>query len=805
MAHRRSPVAVLLVAVALTAGCRKAAAPTPAPPPTEQPPAVKAKPTLSPDELLELLRRGNSQEQTRAVEQIARLEPAAAARVVPGLVAALKDTSVAAGPVPRGRFASTREAATAALLRLGPKAEAELVARGVPALADGLVSDNPELRRATANALALLGPKVRPAANALADAARAKEPEVRSAALAALRPLGADAAPLLLPNLADNDDAVRSDTAETIDWMKPLPASAVPLLTAALAEARKRKQAAGDAPAADATRRLNDYVLRQACEGLASAGPAAASAVPELLAAFEDLQLLAPELPGRGDGRGGVRPGLDSGVQKALRAIGPAAVPELVKEVSSGKPPVRWQAVMTLGGMGRRATKEVVPALTKAMDDAEPLVSLEAAAALLRLGADPKVPLARLVAQLKSESAQARFRALEMLRHAGKAGPGAAEAVTALLADPEPLIRLRAAGALRAYGPGAAGTVPGLAKLVAEPSHGIDVAKFPDRGAAAWPQIQVEAAQTLGRMGAAAKEAVPVLVAALKADDPNVRQAAAEALRALGPTAAGAADGLIATAAGTSEVLDSRLTALEALEAIGPAAKGAVPRLTALLADPEARVRLGAARALAASGPAAAAAAAALGKLVTKDAAGEVRLAAARALARLGDAARPAADDLKAASASKLGEVRVWASYALARATGEAAAAVAPLAKVLADPKEGGPARTAALEALADLAPQVPAALKAVLDAAHDKTAATRQAAAAALGGCGAAAKEVVPALVGLTRDPEAAVQRSAVESLGRIGPAATAGAGRLRDLAANDDELGRAARAALERIEPGG
>ncbi len=108
--------------------------------------------------------------------------------------------------------------------------------------------------------------------------------------------------------------------------------------------------------------------------------------------------------------------------------------------------------------------------------------------------------------------------------------------------------------------------------------------------------IRAFAADTLARMGAEAKEAVPALAAALKDRDQFVRLYAARALRRMGAEAKEAAAALIAALKDQDSSV--RASAADALGRMGAEAKEAVTALIAALNDRDGDVRRSAARAL---------------------------------------------------------------------------------------------------------------------------------------------------------------------------------------------------------------
>jgi HEAT repeat protein len=102
--------------------------------------------------------------------------------------------------------------------------------------------------------------------------------------------------------------------------------------------------------------------------------------------------------------------------------------------------------------------------------------------------------------------------------------------------------------------------------------------------------VHVTIAQALGSLGPAAAGSVPGLSRLLLDEHPDVRRAAAEALGNLGPIAASAVPALaVATRDHDHEV---RIQAAEALGNIGPAARSATAALAEAIHDPISDMRL---------------------------------------------------------------------------------------------------------------------------------------------------------------------------------------------------------------------
>ena len=195
----------------------------------------------------------------------------------------------------------------------------------------------------------------------------------------------------------------------------------------------------------------------------------------------------------------------------------------------------------------------------------------------------------------------------------GEIGKDTPQAVTQLLnafTDPDFIVRKNAARALGAIGPAAQEAVPGLCALLKDDS---------------FPQVRREAAMALGMIHARPEESVPALVRAFKDSDEWARMRAISAVGFFGPKAVSALPALAAlleqpagqrtnaavTALGAMQMIGepakpyllkalnnklSRSLAVEGLGSMG--AREALPETLKLLKDPDAGVRIAAAKAL---------------------------------------------------------------------------------------------------------------------------------------------------------------------------------------------------------------
>lgn len=333
----------------------------------------------------------------------------------------------------------------------------------------------------------------------------------------------------------------------------------------------------------------------------------------------------------------------------ALKRMGPAAVPGLIKQLRTREPffhkqawaitaglPARMKykllgrgsplqaatlraaAARSLGMIGPEAAP-AVPYLSRALRDSQPQVSIDAAAALGHIG-PASVP--ELTTALADKNSSVRHMAAYGL---GELGPGAVSAIPALLqslADENEYVRSSAAHTLSRIGePARQAVLEAVAK-----------ANGPKRQAAA---------KALAGFNGSAQEGIPPLLKMMSDEEPGCR---AQAITTL--TTLRALNLLVITNISnalkdpSSEV---RLAALAALSEASWKARPAIPLLIECLKDPTALVRIGAAHTLGKIGPAAKSALPALTGL-TEEKNEAVRAAATEAIAQIDPREHPDPD-----------------------------------------------------------------------------------------------------------------------------------------------------------------
>jgi HEAT repeat protein/lysophospholipase L1-like esterase len=375
----------------------------------------------------------------------------------------------------------------------------------------------------------------------------------------------------------------------------------------------------------------------------------------------------------------------------------PATTPELIERLSDPEPETRTEALRALGQRGY-SRDVVLPLVADRLGDTDETVRTAAAWALGRLGPRPGEDLPALAARLKDEAPAVRAGAAWAIGQLGTRGKNAGLALMSRLSDPDVDVRRRVVEALERVEPDEA-CLPQVRSLLEEGGPG-----------------RAEAVRVTGLIGAPAAPAVPALVVALGATEPDVRREAVIALQKIGPGAAPAVPALIEA----MKDPELRWRVPDALASIGPRARSATDALTRALRDPSATVRWRAALALGSIRPHAKRVAVELARLID-DPQGNVRLGAVLALARIdadtnlrlatfhqafgdsnveirrraawgvgrmGQAGRPAVPELLAALHDHDAWARMYAARALGKVAEPAPPVVAALQTTLEDPAD---------------------------------------------------------------------------------------------------------------------
>ena len=517
---------------------------------------------------------------------------------------------------------------------------------------------------------------------------------------------------------------------------------------------------------ADALRSPDEKVRLQAIDALGHAGPDAESAVAKLVEQMTDKS-----------------PAVRAHAAHALEMIGPAAsdaAAALVKAIGDPDVHVRRTAIMALERI-HPDPRVVVAALGKALkDNKDPAVRVAALDALTNAGeaavgvltkalADPETrywaalalgelgPAAQgaidaLVSSLKDERPEVRREVLIALARIGPDAARAVPAIVPLLTDADPSVRNSAAFALGRMGPAAVSATDALRQATKDPDELL-------RAVSAWALAHIDPKDQAVR-----EQAIPLLTAALKNQNPRVQSMALRGLVDLHPRPAE----LLPLLSGIIAKGDPALVG-DALGALASMGDAGAPVLIAALKRPEARG--GAATLIARlATPAKAAVPGLIEALADRDA--DVRREVLFALATIGPDAAAAAPAIVGHLQDPEVRIRATAAYALGRIGPAAKAAIPPLRQELTSAELLS--RVAGAWALAHIAPQdeqvVRDAVPVLIRGLQSPTAAVRRGAADALGRIGKPAIAAQGALETATRDPDETVRKAALLALERMG-----------------------------------
>jgi HEAT repeat protein len=484
--------------------------------------------------------------------------------------------------------------------------------------------------------------------------------------------------------------------------------------------------------------------------------------------------------------------------------------------------------------------------------------------ALPKLSTDPARAVPALLPAITGDDEASRHAALNALLAQRSLRSAAIPKLAALLKDPNPAVRERAARALGRFGPDAAPVLPALLDAT-RAANGAPA--FADALAQVGPPVlpvllqalqsakPEESAWILRALRGFGPPAVPILSEALKHQKPEVRAAAASTLGAMGRDAADAVNPLFVLAEDTNPTVQA--AALRALVAQRADSGRLKPLLQTALNSPNADIRKAGAAGTAALGGASQLGVRGLLDLFADDDQ-PGRIAAVQALGLLGVEAAPAVgplserlNDLALQSLiiETLGKIGPASAPAvprlieLAKSTDQRAAVLPTLIKI--GPKASSalpmiygcmndPAsdvRASAAVAIGTLETDQSKALATLIPLAADPSGRMRRAVAGILPKYGAAARPAVPALVNMLNSnneradamsalktigvdtvpdlkkmltiKDAKIRTFACESLAALGPAARDAVPQLKDVLKQDASLRDLITAALAKIEP--
>jgi HEAT repeat protein len=399
--------------------------------------------------------------------------------------------------------ASVRWAVAESLGRIGPDA-----ALAVPMLAE-LMRDK-EVRTAAADALGGIGTAARGAVPLLTDALKDNDPEFRWTAAIALSRIDARSArpalPMFIEKLGSSDLRARWDALMFIAPMGAEARDAAPAVRIVVKRGNGVAAAtlaaiAGPDAAEDALPVLL-YVLSDewdTCDSIAQIGPAA---VPSLLKQLNDPEGKSRHL-----------------VVKALGMLAPKSDEAMLALIDATKDEdraVRTAATTALGTTGTRG-KDIVAALNDALNDEDASVRLSAALALRALRTNDPAPAVQALTELLSnKSASMRRDAANALADFGAAAKSAVTALNVSLKDADTGVRTAAARA--------------VARITTAEANREAVTVMIEALRDKDPKARLDAARLLGAVGEDAWDAISALTEARQDESEEVRRAVAEAL-----------------------------------------------------------------------------------------------------------------------------------------------------------------------------------------------------------------------------------------------------------------------------------
>jgi HEAT repeat protein len=522
------------------------------------------------DALVRALDHPNAEARVRAAKALLGKGRVDDAKLVERFIAVLRDPSGAVR-----RESSAREAAILALATM----DGDALFPSMDFLVATLDDEDDDVARGAVAVLGKIGPRAASAAPRLARVwCRTYDDGQRATIVDVLRRLGAadvadrlsseaTRASLLAEWLSDTNREVRRSAANRLEEMGPAAAAAIPALLAALAASgedgavhHRAMYALGRVGPGDP--RVRAVLIASLLDEDSSIASAAASGLERGFAGDEAIR--EPLLAALRDRRCCV-PG---DVASALVPFGADVAPAIVDVLS------RDSVGTSVDGVSRALRQlgaDAAPALRAGLLSKRPDTRREALLLLAELKSPP-ADLATLAEKaLDDADDDVRGTAADVLGDMGDAAKPAAPRLRAALADWSAWVRARAAAALWRATKDPTGCVDPLVEMLSDPDS----------------EVRCHAAAALAEMGAAAAPAVPRIAGLLDRDDvhPAARDELIEVLRGVGPAAKPALAGLVRALHGyawCSEQTYVPTPAIVVLGAIGPDAKSALPALRTL-------------------------------------------------------------------------------------------------------------------------------------------------------------------------------------------------------------------------------
>jgi HEAT repeat protein len=228
-------------------------------------------------------------------------------------------------------------------------------------------------------------------------------------------------------------------------------------------------------------------------------------------------------------------------------------IPALIDKLKSSEPMDRAEAADDLRSLGRKAAEAASP-LAALLKDSQQRVRFSAASALLQITPKDARPIEVLTTGLSDADATTRRDAALAAGLAGSAAAPLAEKLADLLKDKNQSVKNTALQAISTLGPAAAKAAGSVTPLLDD------------------PELTIDAADALGRIGPAARPALKRLAQMLSSDQPAVQWAAVRAMSQIGgEEARPAADFMVRALRTASEIESYHMMVYFAL--LGPVAK----------------------------------------------------------------------------------------------------------------------------------------------------------------------------------------------------------------------------------------